>query len=354
MVYSSKLAEQYAKLKAKAGASSVLLMQVGSFMQVQGEDARAVSAVTGLKLQMAGDVDTPVVLGGFPKSGLDAYVGRLVRAGKSVAIALQDENKERRLAEVVRVACGKDAGKPAREDAPKTAREDARPPWTRCCQMEGERPREPGSGEVRRMSQTLPQRKRPVHMPPVERHNEPVILFVTIGTQPRVAAFANEPFHGAFVSACGEADAWTVGKYMIMPDHLHLFCGPARWPRIGIKRWAAYLKRRITIRLTDALENGSRGRSPSMDAVLPDGGRASPRASMGAVLPDAGRASPRAESAATTLAWKWQSDCWDTQIRSGEHYGEKWEYVRQNPVRKELVEKCEDWPWQGELNVLRW
>ncbi len=39
-----------------------------------------VSAVTGLKLKMAGDVDAPVVVGGFPKSGLDMYVGKLVRA----------------------------------------------------------------------------------------------------------------------------------------------------------------------------------------------------------------------------------------------------------------------------------
>lgn len=86
MVYSRKLAEQYAALKADAGAACVLLMQVGSFMQVQGEDARAVSEVSGLKLQMAGDVDAPVVPGGFPKSGLDAYVGKLVRAGLSAAV----------------------------------------------------------------------------------------------------------------------------------------------------------------------------------------------------------------------------------------------------------------------------
>jgi len=79
-------------------------MQVGAFMQVLNEDARAVSAVTGLKLRMAGEVDAPVVLGGFPKTGLDAYVGKLVRAGHSVAIALQDEQKERHLKEVIRIA----------------------------------------------------------------------------------------------------------------------------------------------------------------------------------------------------------------------------------------------------------
>ncbi len=72
-------------------------------MQVMDEDARRVSEVTGLKLQMAGHVDAPVVLGGFPKSGLDKWVGKLARAGYSTAIAFQTEAKERHVAEVIRV-----------------------------------------------------------------------------------------------------------------------------------------------------------------------------------------------------------------------------------------------------------
>ena len=111
MVYSAKLVKRYQELKAEA-ADSILLMQVGSFMQVQDEDARAVSAVTGLKLQMAGDVDAPVVQGGFPKSGLDAYVGKLVRADYSVAIALQDEQKERHITEMVRLQESEDGHGP--------------------------------------------------------------------------------------------------------------------------------------------------------------------------------------------------------------------------------------------------
>ncbi|HRY44364.1 MAG TPA: hypothetical protein P5164_10490 [Thermoanaerobaculia bacterium] len=103
MVVSQKLIARYAELKAEA-PGCLLLMQVGTFLQVQGDDARTVSGVTGLKLQMGGDVDSPVVLGGFPKSGLDSYVGRLVRAGHSVALAFQDEAKERRISEVVRVS----------------------------------------------------------------------------------------------------------------------------------------------------------------------------------------------------------------------------------------------------------
>lgn len=130
MVFSEKLAERYHQLKAEQ-PDCILLMQVGAFMQVMNEDARAVSGVTGLKLKMAGDVDSPVVVGGFPKSGLDAYIGKLVRAGHSIAIALQDEEKERNICEVIKV------------DA---AREDARPPGEKAV-MEGERPASRVEGE---------------------------------------------------------------------------------------------------------------------------------------------------------------------------------------------------------------
>jgi DNA mismatch repair protein MutS len=102
LIFSQKLVKHYKELKEEA-SDCLLLMQVGVFMQVMDEDARAVSQVSGLKLQMAGDVDDPVVLGGFPKSGLDAYTGKLVRAGYSLAIALQDDHKERHVREVLRV-----------------------------------------------------------------------------------------------------------------------------------------------------------------------------------------------------------------------------------------------------------
>lgn len=131
MVFSQKLADQYAALKAEAGEDCLVLMQVGSFMQVQGEDARAVSAVTGLKLQMAGDVDAPAVLGGFPKSGLDAYVGKLVRAGHSVAIALQDENKQRCIAEVISLNGSKNGSAQPRPPSAETERIQGEPAASR-------------------------------------------------------------------------------------------------------------------------------------------------------------------------------------------------------------------------------
>jgi putative transposase len=50
----------------------------------------------------------------------------------------------------------------------------------------------------------------------------------------------------------------------------------------------------------------------------------------------------------------WQRHFWDTQLRRADNYGEKWDYVVNNPVRAGLVLDARDWPYQGELNVLQW
>ena len=136
-------------------------------------------------------------------------------------------------------------------------------------------------------------------MPPVARHNQPVILFVTLAIQPRGPHLANERFRDAFVAACADADAWSVGFYLIMPDHAHLFCRPASMPIVGIKRWSVYLKERITKRLR---ADGSA--QPRPPAEKPD-------------------ACMEGEASLSRLPWRWQPDCWDTQMRGGEHYHEK-------------------------------
>jgi len=41
-------------------------------------------------------------------------------------------------------------------------------------------------------------------------------------------------------------------------------------------------------------------------------------------------------------------------LRRGQSYDEKWDYVVDNPLRAGLVERAQDWPYQGELNVLSW
>ena len=42
------------------------------------------------------------------------------------------------------------------------------------------------------------------------------------------------------------------------------------------------------------------------------------------------------------------------QLRTGESYGAKWQYVVGNPVRHRLAKDATQWPYQGEVNLLRW
>jgi hypothetical protein len=49
----------------------------------------------------------------------------------------------------------------------------------------------------------------------------------------------------------------------------------------------------------------------------------------------------------------WQQGFFDHVVRNSESYSEKWEYVRQNPVRAGLCLRPEDWPWQGEVVPIR-
>ena len=60
-ILSQKLLTRYRELKQEV-PDGLLLMQVGAFMQVMDQDARTVFQVTGLKRQMAGEVEDPVVV----------------------------------------------------------------------------------------------------------------------------------------------------------------------------------------------------------------------------------------------------------------------------------------------------
>jgi len=48
----------------------------------------------------------------------------------------------------------------------------------------------------------------------------------------------------------------------------------------------------------------------------------------------------------------WQEGFFDHLIRHDESHSEKWEYVRQNPVRAGLVKQPQDWRWQGEIEIM--
>jgi putative transposase len=90
-----------------------------------------------------------------------------------------------------------------------------------------------------------------------------------------------------------------------MPNHVHFFCAPNGTDAPSLDRWMRYWKSRATHRI------GKEGQV-------------------------------------------WQRHHWDRQLRRGESYDEKWEYVRNNPVRHGYIVDADDWPYQGELNELRW
>ncbi len=48
----------------------------------------------------------------------------------------------------------------------------------------------------------------------------------------------------------------------------------------------------------------------------------------------------------------WQKEFFDHLIRSGESYSEKWEYMRQNPVRAGLVSNADDWKYSGHIHYI--
>jgi REP element-mobilizing transposase RayT len=47
---------------------------------------------------------------------------------------------------------------------------------------------------------------------------------------------------------------------------------------------------------------------------------------------------------ARQLGIVWQRDYFDHRIRSDADYSDKWQYIQNNPVRKNLVENFQDWP----------
>ncbi len=150
-------------------------------------------------------------------------------------------------------------------------------------------------------------RKYPVHTPVITLHNRTDIIFVTVCAKDRKKIFACDEAHRIIVEAWRQSGKWAVGRYVLMPDHIHFFCAPTEWNVVSLKRWSRYWKYMVSKRWYAA------GEQPI-----------------------------------------WQTDFWDRQLRGRESYSSKWEYVRNNPVRAGLVKNMNEWPYQGELNVLHW
>jgi putative transposase len=128
--------------------------------------------------------------------------------------------------------------------------------------------------------------------------------FITFNTYKRQSLLARDEIHESFCvfSANAQEHDVAVGRYVIMPNHVHLF---AAFPADGIAlpRWIQ-----------------------SMRNVI------------GKELLHLGIHKPH-----------WQEGFFDHLLRSQESYSEKWEYVRMNPVRAKLCDTPDAWPYQGEI-----
>ena len=153
----------------------------------------------------------------------------------------------------------------------------------------------------------LPDRKRPPHHPAVESFNRSAIIFITICTNGRRPWLSCDEAHSAFREASAVATHWQIGRYILMPDHVHFFCSLGTMLPEPLAKWVSFWKRQFTLNIRNSVSE-----------------------------------------------FKWQRDFWDTQLRSGDSYSEKWAYVLNNPVRAGLVDNSESWPYQGELNSLQW
>jgi REP element-mobilizing transposase RayT len=139
---------------------------------------------------------------------------------------------------------------------------------------------------------------------------EPGIYFITTCVAGRVPLLATAESARILRDQFAQAPrryGWRVGRYVIMPDHIHFFCAPGgeRDPTslstfvAGLKMWSAR-----------------------------------------SILAATRRAPPL-----------WQREFFDRLLRSDKSYEAKWTYVRENPVRAGLVDKAEDWPFGGEIEA---
>lgn len=129
-------------------------------------------------------------------------------------------------------------------------------------------------------------------------------VFLTVCTEKRERWLAQNSVQRALHAIWqNTATAWLVSDYLLMPDHLHLFCAPYDL-KFTIERWISFWKDRFAKTHSDT--------------------------------------------------GTFQAGGFHHRLRNGESYGQKWQYVRENPVRAGLVTCSEDWPYLGRVHEIRW
>ncbi len=101
-------------------------------------------------------------------------------------------------------------------------------------------------------------------------------------------------------------NGWAVGRYVVMPDHVHFFAKPIREAKslsVFMRDWKRWT-------------GGQIAQAQTLEPPI------------------------------------WQREFFDHVLRSVGSYDQKWAYVRENPVRAGLVAKADDWPHAGECDRL--
>jgi len=133
---------------------------------------------------------------------------------------------------------------------------------------------------------------------------ERTIIFGTVCTKDRIPWLGCDEAHELLRHVWKNAQAWLVGDYLLMPDHLHFFAAP-RDLQFTAERWVQYWKSQFS----------------------------------------KGHRHPH---------WSWQSKSVHHRLRDAESYTQKWHYMQENPVRGSLVEEWEKWPFRGTIYPLAW
>lgn len=143
---------------------------------------------------------------------------------------------------------------------------------------------------------------RPPRLVPFQKYDPPV-YFVTFNTHRRLKLLANQDIYNRFEEFAKAAlqRGIAVGRYVIMPGHIHLFV--AGHYDFVLDQWIRALKRTLSTVIS----------------------------------------APRPH---------WQSGFFDHLVRHEESHSQKWEYAVENPVRAGLVKQSGDWPWQGEIEAI--
>jgi putative transposase len=82
-------------------------------------------------------------------------------------------------------------------------------------------------------------RKHPARQLTVSVGNLGVILHITACTFRRRCILACDEIHNLIIDAWINAPEWTVGRYVIMPDHIHLFAAENEFQGYPLGQWVA-------------------------------------------------------------------------------------------------------------------